>query len=385
MTAWTHFYFPTKVRFERDFVSKMGSMIQETGDRVLLLAIQNEITNTDMLEAVKSSIESSTRGCILYDDIRSPVDLGRIESAVNFARQSRCNTIVAFGSRETFYTARLISLLAPNEIFAEELSSSNYPTKKPPIPVVNVPAMPSMGEEVSPILSVYDREKDFFFQHLDDRLYPEMILFDSRITETLSESELAASGMAALAASIESILSPDANEVTTTLAIKAIELIEKNLVPLVQGGGTPAARNGICLASMMSGMAHSITTLGPCYAISFALNSLTSVGFYTAQAILLPHIMEYNLTNAAGKYVQIARAFEQETHDVTVIEAAIKSVESVRKMNQTLKLPQRISEFEVPRTVLRNVADLAVRSPFLNNTPHLLDVGEIEMILLAAY
>jgi alcohol dehydrogenase class IV len=95
--------------------------------------------------------------------------------------------------------------------------------------------------------------------------------------------------------------------------------------------------------------------------------------FMMAMAILLPHVMEYNLTTSAGKYVQIARALEEDIHDITVIEAAIKAVEGVRKLYLDLKVPQRLSDFEVDKALLPEIAGMASAFPL------------IETILIAAY
>jgi len=104
-----------------------------------------------------------------------------------------------------------------------------------------------------------------------------------------------------------------------------------------------------------------------------------------AMSILLPHVMEYNLTTSAGKYVQIARALEEDISDITVIEAAIKAVEGVRKIYLELKIPQRLSDFEIKKSDLPAIAEMAYKIPLTKNTPREMDRNEIETILIAAY
>ncbi|MBI3396778.1 MAG: iron-containing alcohol dehydrogenase, partial [Spirochaetia bacterium] len=125
--------------------------------------------------------------------------------------------------------------------------------------------------------------------------------------------------------------------------------------------------------------------LGLCYSLALAASLDTSLDFYTAMNILLPHIMEYNLTTSAGKYVQIARALDEDIKDITVIEAAIKAVEGVRKLYMELKVPQRLSDFEVSKAELPSIAEKAMQIPLTRNTPRELDRNEIETILIAAY
>ena len=167
--------------------------------------------------------------------------------------------------------------------------------------------------------------------------------------------------------------------------MRSIELITRNLVHLINEPGNHAARMNVCMASVLCGMAHSNSMLGLSFSIATATHNLTGLNFFTAMGILLPHIMEYNLTTSAGKYVQIARALDEDIKDITVIEAAIKAVEGVRKIFMELKVPQRLSEFEIDKASLPDIAEQAFMIPYARNTPRELDRNEIETILIAAY
>lgn len=139
------------------------------------------------------------------------------------------------------------------------------------------------------------------------------------------------------------------------------------------------------LASIFSGIAHSNTQLGACYAIATAANNLSQLNFDTTLTIVLPHLLEYNLTASAAKYVHIARALEEETADITVIEAAIKAVEKIRKIIVELKIPERLSEFGVKKADLSRIAQQASQNPLLLNSPRDLDKSELEAILIASF
>ena len=78
--------------------------------------------------------------------------------------------------------------------------------------------------------------------------------------------------------------------------------------------------------------------------------SLYKVRYLSGQCqFYYPYIMEYNLTTSANKYVMIARALDEDTSDISVIEAAIKAVEGIRKIYIELKIPPRLSEYEVKK------------------------------------
>lgn len=385
MFEWVHYQYPSRVFFERDSTHKIGSFVKDIGNRILLVTVRNETSNSDELAVIKTSLEKYTTGCILYDDILSIPGHEELDTAAHFAKKCKADVIMAYGSRDTFLAARSIAMLCTNEVFAGDLASTTFPLKKPPLPIVAVPAVPSMGEETAPTLNIYDSHSRHTFHGVDYRLFPSLIFVDPNITSSMTPVEITRAGVATLAAAVEAILSKKANEITNSIALRAVELITRNLVPLVNDPSNNAARNNISMASLMCGMAHSNSLLGLCYSIAGATNNLSGLDFFMAMAILLPHVMEYNLTTSAGKYVQIAKALDEDIKDITVIEAAIKAVEGVRKIYIELKVPQRLSDFEISKDLLPEIAENAFNMPLTRNTPRDLDRNEIETILIAAF
>jgi alcohol dehydrogenase len=385
MFEWVHYQFPARIFIEKNATHKIGTLVKEVGSRALLIALKSELSNPDELAVIKTSLDKYTSGCIVYDDMPGRPGHKELDTAAHFAKQSHADIILAYGGRDSFHAAKAIALLSRNDVFAEDLPQTPMPLKRAPLPVACVPAAPSMGEESSPIFSVYNPDtRNVFFAH-DYRLFPSIIFVDPNITSTLSEGELSRASAANLAAAIESILSRRANDITTSIALRSLDLVQKNLQLVMKEPNNVQARVNVSLASVLCGMAHSNSMLGLCYSIAAATNLLTGLEFHLAMALLLPHVMEYNLTTSAGRYVQIARALDEDIKDITVIEAAIKAVEGVRKNYLELKIPQRLSEFEIGKEDLPEIADLAYRIPMVKNSPRDLDKNEIETILIAAY
>ncbi|MBI41802.1 MAG: alcohol dehydrogenase [Leptospiraceae bacterium] len=385
MFDWVHFQYPARIFLEKGSTHKIGSVVKDLGSRVLLLVLKNEEYNPDELAIIKTSLERYTSGCIIYDDLEKRPGFDELDTAAHFIKQSRADLILAYGGRDTFHTARAVALLATNEVFAKELPERREPLKRPPMPVITVPGVFTMGEESSPTFVMYDHATGELYHGNDPRLFPAAVFMDPAITMSMSEAEITRTGVAILAAAVEAILSKRANDLSNSMALRAIELIMRSLQNLVKDTTNQNARNNISVANLLCGVSHSNSWLGLCYSIATATNLITGMDFMMAMAILLPHVMEYNLTTSAGKYVQIARALEEDIHDITVIEAAIKAVEGVRKLYLDLKIPQRLSDFEVDKALLPEIAGMASTFPLIKNTPRELDQNEIETILIAAY
>jgi len=385
LPEWINFQFSPKIHFEIDCGYKLGSFVKNIGTRVVLIATQRELENAEELSIIKTSLEKHSEGVIIYDDIVDRVHYKDLDSTAHFLRISNADCVVAYGSFESVNAGKAAALLATNDLFAEEMMSGKKLLKKRGLPVIVVPTKPLLGNECSPFFSVID-DKDKnrkYFAH--EWAFPELIVSDPKIGAGMSSSETAKTGIAILSAAVDSILSKYANEITSSTALRAIELISKNIVPAIREPRNLGPKNSIYAASLLAGIAQSTSSLGLCYALSLSVTTITNLDIFQAMSILLPHVMEYNLTSSAGKYVMIARALDEDVTNISVIEAAIKAVEGIRKIYLELKIPQRLSEYEVKKIDLPGIATLAATYPFLDSLPRELPKNEIETILVAAF
>ncbi len=397
---WVHFQFPTKIHIEKDSTHKMGSYLADFAKRAFLFTIKSEIKNEDDFLILKTSMERNGISCIVHDELTTRPKHDQIESIAYFLKKSGVDLIVAYGGKFTFHVARSLAFLTTNDYlvqiprgealsayyqYARELISSKIEVKKDPLPLICIPSSFSMGEEASPDIFNYDDEKKTFYYHRHYKFFPQAIMVDPNIITNISKIELARSAMSIISASVESILSRNSNEIITAMALKAIDQTARSIRILMNNPENEIARTNLSIANMVCGIAHSNTSLGLCYSLATAIHLLTGIDFYQAYAILLPHIMEYNLTTSAKTYVQIAQALNEDISQITIIEAAIKAIEGVRKLHLDLDLSYRLSDFDIPKDLLPDIANFSLKFPLIYNTPRELDQNEIETILIAAY
>ncbi|MDX1960431.1 MAG: iron-containing alcohol dehydrogenase [Leptospiraceae bacterium] len=385
LPSWVSYYFPSKIHLEIDCAAKAGEYVKNVGSRILIITTQKEMMNSTELVAIKKSIEQHTEGVIIYDDVSAIPNFKSLDTAAHFAKQAQINCILAYGSYESVNIAKVLSLLITNDLFADELVLGAKPPTRKPIPLVVIPTMPLMGLECSPFCFIQDDNDGMrkYFSH--SFLFPELIICDPKIGAYMSASDTAKAGTSTMAAAIDTILSKFANEVTNSSALRAIDLVAKNLIPSIRDPKNINARNALYSASLLTGISQSVSSLGISFALSLATTSMTKLDIFQAMSIFLPHVMEYNLTSSASKYVMIARALDEDTNDISIIEAAIRAVEGVRKIYIELKIPQKLSEYEVKKVELPGIASMASQFSFLDCLVKELPKNEIETILVAAY
>ncbi|MCX7678071.1 MAG: iron-containing alcohol dehydrogenase [Spirochaetes bacterium] len=384
MEILPEFHIPTQIFIREEVLQESGLIVNRFGSRAIIVTTSSEIeTFEHIVKSIASQCEKAGVKVIVYDEIGDVVNTEKIDSAVHFIKKTKCDTIIGFGGINSINAAKAIALLVNNFLFCEELF--DYPNVNNPINFITIPSCPLFGFEIIPMFFINDIRENVKKCYENRFLFPMATIIDPKIAMEVTEETIIGGSISSLAIATESVISKKNNGLINTLALRAIDLIFKNLPAIYRDPNNIIPRSQLSLASMMSGIAFSIANLSVTLAISLAINSVTTISLEDAMGLILPHIMEYNLTSSPGKYVQMSKVMEEDVRDITVIEAAIKAVEGVRKLEMEMDVPQRLSQFEIPKTELSKIADIAITYPFLDNAPRPISKNEIETILIAAY
>jgi alcohol dehydrogenase class IV len=378
------FYIPTEIFIQEQILNTVGPIVKKFGSRAVIISTSADYNNFEnTIQQISTNLAKSDVSCIIFDEIPDDPNTEDIDSAVFFIKKTGCDVVIGFGGIESMNAAKAISLLINNFLFCEELFEN--PKIQTATNLVIIPAYPLFGFEIIPMLyltEIHEMKKLIYKNRL---IFPKAAIVDPHIATIIRDDLTANTAISTLALATESVISKKNNGLINTLALRAIDLVFKNLPIAYRDQNNTAPRLHIAEASIMAGMAFSISELSVSLAVAIALATKTSIPIERGMGMILPHIMEYNLTTSPGKYVQMSKVMDEDVKDITVIEAAIKAVEGVRKIEIEVEIPQRLSQFDIPKNELSKIADLTMQYPFIENAPRPLTKNEIETILIAAY
>lgn len=379
------FHLPTEIYVRQGISRNIPDIVSVFGSRIVIITISSDFEiYSEPLSEIYKYFKIRNLGCIIYDEIPSNPTTEDIDIAVSFIKKTRADVIIGFGGVESMNCAKAISLLCANYIFCyDAFNTADFPN--PPIKLITIPAYPGFGFEIAPLFylkEIHGNTKKISF---NTDLYPAATIVDPELSLAAPEERILKTTVSSLAIATESVISTMNNDIVNIYALRSIDLIFRNLPVTYKEPKNPVPRVNLSTASVMSGIAFSIAFLSTSLAIALAISSKTNIDVDLAMSLIIPHIMEYNLTTSPGKYVQMSKVMGEDVRDITVIEAAIKAVEAVRKLEIDLDIPQRLSVFGITQSQFKEIAELAFKYPFINNTPRPLSPSEIETILIAAY
>lgn len=378
------FSIPTKIVFGIDSLSKIGETTLNYGNRVLLVTSGQSMRRTGLLDKVQNDLERNGLKVLVFEDVYSNPTSAVVDEATILARQAKCNVVVGLGSSSVINVAKSVSFLLNNDGFVLEYLNGKMGINSC-MPCILIPTLFGVYNNVSPTFALVDANDRWKKIFVDEKVFPTITVIDPKTTITAPVNFIAASGLASISFAIEAYIANSSNAISDSLALRAIENISKSLKLAVNDRDNIDARSGIAMGTLLSGLAQLLSCFGACQALAFALTTKSDIYQNVATAIMLPHVMEFNLTAAPGKYVQIAKSLGEDVSSITVVEAAIKAVEGIRKLLFDLKIPQKLSEYNIKKEDFPIIASEARRYGFLNYVPRPLSREDLINILMSAF
>ena len=300
-----------------------------------------------------------------------------------------CDVLVAVGGGSCIDAAKAIAVLATQANQEGARGIAGYAgvgkVTGPLPPTVMVPTTGGSGSDVSQFCVVTDTARRLKFTIGARALVPDISVTDPRALTTVPHDITAYTAIDVLSHAIESYVSLAASFLTDTHALTAIRGACEHLLPALDRSGDLRPREGLARASLQAGLAFSNALLGATHAISHQLGGLTDLPHGLLNAILLPHVMEFNAAVAAGRLADVAGAMGLRTGLMTPHEAADAAIQTVRAFAGKAGLPTTLREIGVECSQLDRVARGALHDAYIVTNPRPVGEADVRAICQAAW
>ena len=194
----------------------------------------------------------------------------------------------------------------------------------------------------------------------------------------------AATGMDALTHAIESYITAGAFRLSDTLSLEAIKLIGESLETAVKDGKNIEARSKMAWASYTAGLSFSNAGLGIVHSMAHQLGSEYNLPHGVANAVLLPHVEEFNMDACGEKFRDIAKALGTCTKDMTTEEANKAAIQAIKDLSAKVGIPKGLKELGVKEEDFGKLADQALADACTGGNPKKVSKEDIIAIYMKA-
>lgn len=346
-----------------------------SGRKALVVSDQGLVAAGVAGEVVRI-LESAAVETAVFGGVQANPDVETLARGARAARGFRPGAVVALGGGSVLDAAKGIALMATNDGPARDFDYRNEPPS-PGLPVVAVPTTAGTGSETNGFAVIDDpaQRRKFYVGH--ESVIPRAVILDPELTVSLPSPATAASGMDVLAHALESVSSVRGNPYAEGICLQVTETVFRFLPEAVRDGGNLEARAQMLLAAHLAGLAFSTTGLGMAHAAAHALSARTGAVHGATLAVLLPHVLSFNLPARSDIYARLAARVSGRSHP----RAAVAAVDNLAR---DVEMPGTLRELGATEEMVPDLVEDALADDVIANTPRPPSAEELRELFRAA-
>ena len=386
MTDWREpftFTAPAAVTFGPGVLARLPELIAGLGTRAVVVSDPG-IAGAGILDRVLAALDQAAVTAEPYPHVEPNPSVETVEAAHDLFRRTRSTFVIGVGGGSAMDVAKVVAVLAAHGGGVRDYEGIGK-VPGPGVPCVAIPTTAGTGSEVTIFSVITDRQRKFKMTIGSPHTVPQVAVCDPELTLSMPPAITAATGMDALTHAIESYVNTVHNPIAAVLALEAMRLIGRSLRAAYANGRHLQARTEMLLASTMAAMAFARTRLGNVHAMSHPLGAHFDLPHGVANAVLLPHVMAWNLVACLDTYPQIASALGEPVQGRSPREAAEAAVDAVRRLARDVQIPERLRDLGVTREAIPAMTEDAMKSGNVLVNPRATTAADIAALFEAAY
>jgi len=348
---------PPRMVFGNGCAGQCVELLTARGLRRILL-----VSSPSVLKQLGPLLNAFKRaGCTVVQS--QPVDREptrrMFEQRLEAARAERIEAVLGIGGGSALDVAKLIAALARSKQNVSEVLGINLLQSRE-LFLVCLPTTAGTGSEVSPNSVLLDEADELKKAVISPHLVPDAAFIDPLLTLSVPPAVTAATGLDALTHCIEAYANKFAHPVVDTFALEGMRLIGAHLERAVRDGSDIEARTQLCLGSLYGGLCLGPVNTAAVHALAYPLGGRFHVAHGISNAVLLPHVLRFNLPQAPERYAEVAVALGVHRNR-TPLGTAERGLELLARLSAACGVPQRLSELGVPRDAIPSMAKAAMQ------------------------
>ncbi|MDD6617743.1 MAG: iron-containing alcohol dehydrogenase [Lachnospiraceae bacterium] len=378
----------------RDVYHGKGSLAELKnlkGKKAIVVVGGGSMKRQGFLDKVVGYLKEAGMAVELFEGVEPDPSVETVMKGAEAMRNFEPDWIVAMGGGSPIDAAKAMWAFYeyPDVTFEQLCVPFGFPELRQKAKFAAIPSTSGTATEVTAFSVITDYQKGIKYPLADFNITPDVAIVDPELVEGLPKNQVACTGMDALTHAIEAYVSTLNCAFTDPLALKAIDIVDKEL--LKSFDGDMESREMMHYGQCLAGMAFSNALLGIVHSMAHKTGAVFSTGHIThglANAMYLPYVIAYNakVPEAAKRYVEIANSIGIEGRDDECIET-LKS--RIRSMNDYLGIPNTLKEFgiieEEFKEKIATIAENAVGDACTGSNPRPIDPPTMEKLFTCIY
>jgi alcohol dehydrogenase len=351
------FVMPHLNKFGAKCINEIASIAIENKLNKALIITDNNLQEIGISNKITKILCDANLQYATYAKVQQNPTKENVYEAFELYRDENCDFIIGLGGGSSNDCAKAVGILASNGGKLEDYVGLNKSKNAAPLMMlVNTTA--GTASEISRAYLISDEKKHEKLIFKDIHALSYCAFNDPELMLQLPAKITAGTGMDALTHAIESYVCTGKYSLTQKLAIVAMELVFDNLRKVIGKPFSIELRNNMIYAQSLAGMAFCNSGVGLVHAMAHQLGAVCNLPHGLCNAILLPHVMQYNRRVCEDEYAQLARRlFTEKCRDKSTKKCTDIMIHEVLSLSNDVGTAVRLRDIGVKESDYKLLAE----------------------------
>lgn len=327
-------------------LNELQDPIKKLGVKKALVVSDNFLKSNGTVDRVLNVLDNAGIEHSVFTEVKPNPTVSNVEAGLEILKSDNCDFIVSIGGGSPQDCGKAIAVLATNGGNVRDYEGINKTSKKS-LPIVAIATTAGTSAEVTINYVITDEERKVKMILVDNNALASITVNDPELMVSKPAPLTAATGMDALTHAIEAVVAKGANDVTDSTALSSIKLIFEYLPRAVKDGSDIEAREKMCYACFLNGIAFSNAGLGNVHAMAHQLGAVYDLPHGVCNAMLLAIVEEENAKHAPKKFRDIARVIGFDVDNASDDECVDYVLKRIRDLAKEVNIPSSLKDLGI--------------------------------------
>ena len=380
MNLFGNWNYPTSIRFGLGRIKELSEVCSELGVSNPLLVTDKGLSDLPITLQTQEIMKYAGLGQAKFCEVDENPNEKNLEAGVKQYNTGNHDGVIAFGGGSGLDLGKMIAFMVgqsrPIWDFEDIDDWWTRADANKIAPIIAIPTTAGTGSEVgraSVITNSKTHTKKIIFH---PKVLPSAVICDPELTVSMPKFITAGTGLDAFAHCVEAFSSPNYHPMSQGIALEGMRLV-KDYLPraYIDGNDLEARSNLMCAASM--GATAFQKGLGAIHALSHPIGAVYNTHHGTTNAIFMPEVLKFNSPKIKNRFEHVAKY-------LSINNGFEGFCEFVQNLNDSLKIPKKLSQLGVINPNIDNLTKMALADPSCAGNPIKLTSENVSFLFKAS-
>lgn len=355
---------PVTILFGKGKSREIGRIARDRGYGRGLLVADPFFEKSGLARAVMDSSEGVLADS--FTGVSPNPEAEEVDACARQLRDQKLDFVVALGGGSALDCAKAAAGIALSGQSIRRYHGTGEPLPREHLPVIAVPTTAGTGSEVTCVAVISDHARGLKAPIVSETFYPACAVVDPELTYTVPPAVTAGTGIDVLCHALEGFWSRGHQPICDALALHAAKLVFGFLPRAWDCPTDEEAREKMCEASLIAGLAFTLPKTTAPHACSFPLTNRYHIPHGEACGLTLDWFTRINAGGEEGQRLEdFAAALGYGN--------ALGLADAIRELKQQLRLRTDLKDLHLSREEVRQLAADSHHPNLLNNPVQVTD------------